>query len=393
MNHRPFGRLALAIVLVSVLFAPATVAGTVDPQPTPAAYYGELTAAEEPIPAGVTVTAEIDGEVRGELVTTEADRFGGAGAFEPKLQVDGESGDAGAVVRFYVDGVEAAETVQWQSSDVRSVDLSVADPWESADGGGGGGFAPGTGGGGVPGGDTPSDVNGSDENSTDDTPATVDVRPDPTEPGVTDVAVTGGRAGETVSMNLGTDEDAEFSMTGLTLVPAVDGDFTLRISTSPTLPDETPALADEGVIEYVTVDHSISDANLEEVTFSFTIGTDVVADRGVDPDAIALYRYHDDRWTELPTSHVDTVNGRHVFDSDSPGLSVFAVALRGATADSSHTDETSDAGDDSDSSDERVADTDDAAGSAFDRPVLLLVVVVVAIVVIVGFRYGRSARR
>ena len=119
-------RVAIVVVL-GLLLAPlaATGAAATPPSP-PAAYYGELTVNGEPAPAGVTVEAVVDGEVRASLTTTEGGAFGGAGAFDEKLAVDGNAGEN---VTFRI-GNQDAKTVAWESGAHERVSLAVTDSAE-----------------------------------------------------------------------------------------------------------------------------------------------------------------------------------------------------------------------------------------------------------------------
>ncbi|WP_254861587.1 CARDB domain-containing protein [Halovivax gelatinilyticus] len=117
----------VALLVLSVVAVGAPVAASDEqPPPPPAAYYGELTIDGEPAPPGTLVTAKIDGETRGSIVTTEAGQFGGPGMADEKLSVEGEYGDDGAVVEFFVNGepVDSAPSpVEWEAESVEAVDL------------------------------------------------------------------------------------------------------------------------------------------------------------------------------------------------------------------------------------------------------------------------------
>ncbi|WP_247000244.1 PGF-pre-PGF domain-containing protein [Halosolutus gelatinilyticus] len=321
--RRRWVRFALAGVVFVLAFAVAPpVAGT--PPPPPAAYYGELTADGEPIPAGVTVTATVGGEVRGELTTADAGRYGGAGAFDPKLQVDGTTDDEGAIVRFYVDGVEADPTVQWHAGDVRTVDLDV-NGYEIDDGtgspGGPGGFHGGDFGGGT--------IGDGDDSNGSATPLSVSVAPTP-DSGV-DVVVHGARAGVSASIAVDGDDADGLALDGLDVTPTVDGNFSLSISESRTAPaagETFSSIAAGEPLGYVVVDHTIADGDIDDVTFRFRVADAQLVERDLRPDAVSLYRLHDGTWTELPTRHVGTSRTFHAFEAESPGLSVFAIAPR-----------------------------------------------------------------
>lgn len=301
-------------VLVGAVGAVGPVAGA--PTPPPAAYYGSLTVDGDPAPAGLTVTAEIDGEQRGSLTTGDTGRYGGPGAFDPKLTVDGTDDDEGATVHFFVEG-QPAGTATWRSGDVLEVTLSatgvsVPTPGQgSGDGSGGGGPL-------VP----PS------------TPAET-----PTEPGSSSgptvtvtrsggevgVAVTDARAGEEVEVQIDTTSDG-IGLDSIAITPNVNGSFTLNASLLANPPAGTPPLPAGGDgIGFLQVDHSIADADIDGVTFRFRVSKQRLADAGLDPDAVTLSRLHEGEWSPLPTTRVDESTMDYVFEADSPGLSLFAI--------------------------------------------------------------------
>ncbi|WP_207586236.1 PGF-pre-PGF domain-containing protein [Halomontanus rarus] len=304
------------VVLVGAVGAVGSVAGA--PTPPPAAYYGSLTVDGDPAPAGLTVTAEIDGEQRGSLTTGDAGRYGGSGAFDPKLQVNGTDGDEGATVHFFVEG-ESAGTATWRSGDVREVALSatgvsVPTPEEGSGGGSGG-----SGGGPLVPPSTPAEP--------------------PTEPGSSsgptvtvtrsgdevDVAVTDARAGEEVEVQIDTTSDG-IGLDSIAITPRVNGSFTLNASLLANPPAGTPPLPAGGDgIGFLQVDHSIADADIDGVTFRFRASKQRLADAGLDADAVTLYRLHEGDWSPLPTTQVGESTTDYVFEANSPGLSLFAI--------------------------------------------------------------------
>ncbi|WP_276255295.1 PGF-pre-PGF domain-containing protein [Halomontanus rarus] len=312
--------LALGFVLVVLVGAVGAAAGT--PAPPPAAYYGSLTVDGDPAPAGLTVTAEIDGEQRGSLTTGDAGRYGGPGAFDPKLQVDGTDGDEGATVHFFVEG-ESAGTATWRSGDVREVALSatgVSVPTPEAGSGGGSG-----GSGGVPLVPPSTPTETPMEPGSSSTP-TVTVTRSGDE---VDVAVTDARAGDEVEVQPDATTSHGIGLDGIAITPRVNGSFTLNASLLANPPAGTPPLPAGGNgIGFLQVDHSIADADIDGVTFRFRASKQRLADAGLDADAVTLYRLHEGDWSPLPTTRVDESTTDYVFEADSPGLSLFAIGQR-----------------------------------------------------------------
>ena len=151
LSRQAVGRLLLIGVVVGVISTGALAASggaASDPSPLPAAYYGNVTVGDDPLPDDYIIEAEIDGEVRGTITTTDG-KYGSSDPTGPKLTVNGtatEDGNRNAT--FYVandagERVRAEESVIWESGAVERVDLSVEGdlPGQGSnnDGGGGGG--------------------------------------------------------------------------------------------------------------------------------------------------------------------------------------------------------------------------------------------------------------
>jgi hypothetical protein len=78
-------------------------------------------------------------------------------------------------------------------------------------------------------------------------------------------------------------------------------------------------------VNTVEVAHTNPDTDIESVTFRFRVRKGYADGRGLDTGAIALYRDGPDGWTRLPTRLVGENGGYHVFESTSPGLSLFTI--------------------------------------------------------------------
>ena len=385
MATGPRGFVALVCLLVVAGGASGAVgaSGSANPPPPPAAYYGTLTVNGGPAPAGLTVVAKVDGEVRGRVVTDSKGSYGGASAFDPKLQVNGTSTDDGATVRFYVEGVEANATVAWHSGAVTRVDLSAtgvtlpsnggssggttgggsgtggvgggggAGGGSGTGGGGGagdtgggvGGGAGGTGGGGV-GGSTGGGVPSGNTTGPPAPPhsnATVSVHR--VADGSVDVTVRNATAGRPVNVSVGSASGGDVVLDGLDITPTRDANFSLDVSVSASPPAGTPPLPTGSnasgngngnenptpAVAYLNVSHSLSDADIGGVNFRFRVSTARLDALGLAPADVTLYRYHDGAWTELNATPVGRADGDVRFEVSSPGLSVYAIGRRTTT--------------------------------------------------------------
>jgi hypothetical protein len=94
----------------------------------PHAFYGALKINGEPAPIGTEVEAKGAGVITGiesnPIVTTEVGHYGSREPLQPKLIVQGETGE-GTVLSFYIDGLDTGQTYTWQSGEVTELDLEV----------------------------------------------------------------------------------------------------------------------------------------------------------------------------------------------------------------------------------------------------------------------------
>lgn len=143
-------------VLILILGLVASAAGAGDPTPVlPHEFYGSVTVAGSPAPAGTVITATINGAECGSVQTKEAGRYGSPDeSLGDRLDVTATSDQAGATITFYVNGVAAQETATFTSGAVTALDLTAAagestptpTPTSGSGGSGGGGSGGGSGG-------------------------------------------------------------------------------------------------------------------------------------------------------------------------------------------------------------------------------------------------------
>jgi PGF-pre-PGF domain-containing protein len=69
-----------------------------------------------------------------------------------------------------------------------------------------------------------------------------------------------------------------------------------------------------------------SEKNIKDLTISFTVPLDWITSNNIDKSSIALYRYNDDSWEQLPTSLTTRNENSITFTSSTPGFSPFAIS-------------------------------------------------------------------
>ena len=116
------------IIALSALIIGMLVIGTVSAvPPVPCGFWGNVTIDDSPAPAGTEITAKLNSEERGSIITTSLGIYGGAGIYGEKLMVSAREGDhpeTAPEITFWVDGNMAQECVPFISNSVVKLDLA-----------------------------------------------------------------------------------------------------------------------------------------------------------------------------------------------------------------------------------------------------------------------------
>ena len=146
------------------------------------------------------------------------------------------------------------------------------------------------------------------------------------------VTVENASANESVAVNVSTtpDQSRNVSFSTVEVTPTRNASFTLNVTASDRpIAEKTPTdRLSNGTepLAFLSVGHSLPDRNISSVNFTFRLRRDRVnaSERG----DIALYRYHDESWNQLPTTLVETTANHYVYRVRSPGLSEFAAGKK-----------------------------------------------------------------
>ena len=150
---------------------------------------------------------------------------------------------------------------------------------------------------------------------------------------VASVAVEGARAGEHLDLDVSPSEseDDPVAFDGISVTVERGGDFTMQVTNSleplPGSPAFEPGQAAES-LGRIRLDHSITNEEVDDVSYTFRVSKAHLRETGTDPEDVALFRYADDEWTELPTDVVGETETHYILTSDSPGMSEFAVGAK-----------------------------------------------------------------
>jgi PGF-pre-PGF domain-containing protein len=238
---------------------------------------------------------------------------------------DGTTAGGAAVTRTFgtAGSYSLTLTVRDGAGNRASTPFVVTAEAETASGTSGSG---GGGGGGVP---APSETDETADEESDATPEG-DVR--------TVSAETAVVAGEPVSVDFTTRTTAEsgdpggppVDLTAIDFTPATSEQVSLQVTTGESL-DGSPGFERDdntALVTNVRVDHSIDNADVDDVALGFRVSNDRLAELGVPAEDIALYRYRGGAWAELPTDVVAEGDAAVTFRALSPGLSEFAVGAK-----------------------------------------------------------------
>ncbi|MBP2145989.1 hypothetical protein J2129_001443 [Methanofollis sp. W23] len=115
----------VSIVLILSLALVAGVMAAEEVPQMPDEYKGKVTIDGKLAPAGTTITALIDGEVRGTLTVDKEGTFGGNKNIDQNLAVTGYADDKGKTVSFTVNGKPAGHATTFRPGEVHAIALTA----------------------------------------------------------------------------------------------------------------------------------------------------------------------------------------------------------------------------------------------------------------------------
>ena len=356
---------AAVLAVVCLVVAAPLVTGVVvadhgddsDAPSVPASYYGDVTVNGDPAESGTEITAIVNGESHGSIETAEEGSYGGPGALDEKLVVEGATN--GDTVSFEVRGVEAEETVEWESGDVQEVDLTFEDVPESDDsddgetteeddgggggGGGGGGAAP------APPAETEEPAGSTDTPAPDDSTSETTPGPDEEIDGVEDVSGTEvvDQAQADISTGSGSDtpeatfdsevpvEEVEFESSsggsGTSTASSSDSDSTTTGSVEVAEVSDPPAETGDPPGSATTVTDIQVPEEMEDrsATVEMQVSDERLAELDATAEDLRVHRYADGEWQSLETRVAEETESGVVLAADTPGFSFFAASAVG----------------------------------------------------------------
>lgn len=265
-------------------------------------FYGDASVNGREVPVGTVITARLSGEVRGQITTTEAGKYGNTG--DIKLGVDGCSNESGKMIEFYaklpgIQEIKAEETSPWGSGETIELDLTftgneVPDPQPSSSSSSSGGSSSSGSSSGGGGGAAPPNYNSASY--------------------YFDVI----KADEQATTAL---QNSNISIIRLQLIlnKEVSG-VSFKFEST----DDPDVEKMDGVYQYIEITApKITDDMVKTAILRFKVANEWFDN--YDPEKVALWRYHDGEWVELQTIPEGSDTTAHQYRAATPGFSYFAI--------------------------------------------------------------------
>jgi len=85
------------------------------------------------------------------------------------------------------------------------------------------------------------------------------------------------------------------------------------------------------VYAYYKIDVNISETSIEKADITFWVLKEWLATQGATKDGVVMLRYHDGEWLRLPTRAIGENSTHFKFLAETPGFSIFAIAVETPT--------------------------------------------------------------
>ncbi len=137
--------------------------------------------------------------------------------------------------------------------------------------------------------------------------------------------------GDSAEVELSAEQTEEIGVSKVTItVTRSASNVTVKITKTAGSSNSSPPSDDTYSYLDISADDLPSDG-FDEVVIAFEVPTSWLAEKGVDPDDIGLFRLVEGDWVALPTESLDSTDDFVFYEAVSPGLSEFAVAASSST--------------------------------------------------------------
>jgi PGF-pre-PGF domain-containing protein len=135
-------------------------------------------------------------------------------------------------------------------------------------------------------------------------------------------------AGNTSNITITKTDDVAFRQINITVDNAVSN-IKIIITKLAGLPVSIPQSIEGEVYHYIYIDlKNITDADIDKVYIKFAVSKSWLTSNNIDFSNIALYRWVNNLWVQLPTTYVSETTTEVFFSAESAGLSYFVIGTK-----------------------------------------------------------------
>jgi PGF-pre-PGF domain-containing protein len=143
---------------------------------------------------------------------------------------------------------------------------------------------------------------------------------------------TDSKTGESGTVDIGFDPSDSGGVSTVTVNETSGDTVTMTAESVASLPDSLPAPPVDAV-RTLNLTSSVADSSIQDATVSVVLSQDAID----QPSTVAVFRYHNESWNELPTSVVKQNQTHVIIEFTTPGFSYFTVGSASETEETTTT--------------------------------------------------------
>jgi len=140
------------------------------------------------------------------------------------------------------------------------------------------------------------------------------------------------KGGEVVSMAV---KDPNIGIVGIDIpfLATLSSSSSVEVARLKDKPSDISTGPTESVYQYLKITpNKISDSDIGKATIKFMVDVSWLSNNALNEEEVSLYRYYVDSWVELPTTVKSGDDKEILYEAETPGFSVFAIAKEKSTA-------------------------------------------------------------